>query len=272
MARSRVAFQSVFLPDMSRKRLFLLLLLFLLPVAGAVWWLAHGAAGGDPVERLVADMVPIPGRDYFMGKYEVTQEQWKVVMGGNPSFFKGAGHPVECVSWEDCQEFLAKLNAHPVAVSSGLVFRLPTGEEWEFACRAGATGDYCRLADGTEITEATLGRVAWYGENTSTRPRWLDWLLGMAERLVDRVQDVDWSKSTTHRSVGRKEPNAFGLWDMHGNVWEWTDTADGEGRVNRGGGWVSSAGNCESSNRYWDSPDNRSSYLGFRLCATSRAE
>ena len=141
--------------------------------AGAVWLAARGcdADAGDPVERLVAEMVQIPGRDFRMGKYEVTQAQWEAVMGENPSYFKGADHPVECVSWDDCQAFLEKLNAHPAARASGLVFRLPTEEEWEAACRAGSTNDYCRLADGTEITEATLGRVAWFDENLSTRPR-----------------------------------------------------------------------------------------------------
>ena len=258
---------------MTRKHL-LAFLLFLVLAAGTVWLALRGGGedADDPVERLVADMVPIPGKDYSMGKCEVTQAQWMAVMGGNPSFFKGADHPVECVSWDDCQAFLAKLNAHPAAVSSGLVFRLPTEEEWEYACRAGSTGDYCRLADGTEITVATLGRVAWYAENSSTRPHWLDWLLDMAERLVDRVEEVDWSETTTHRPVGRKETNAFGLCDMHGNVWEWTDTADGEYRVDRGGSWLSSARFCESSLRDWFSPVNRDYALGFRLCASGRAD
>ena len=259
---------------MSRNRLLLLLSLVLALAAGAVLWLAlRGGEDADgSVERLVADMVTIPGRDYLMGKYEVTQAQWEAVMGGNPSVFKGDDHPVECVSWDDCQAFLAKLNAHPAVASSGLVFRLPTEEEWEFACRAGATGDYCRLADGTEITAATLGRVAWSAENSPIRPRWLERLLDATERLVDRVKEVDWSETTTHRPVGRKEPNAFGLCDMHGNVWEWTDTADGEDRVHRGGSWLASARLCESSYRFWFSPDFRDSSLGFRLCASGRAD
>ena len=238
--------------------------------AGAVWLAARGcdADAGDPVERLVAEMLPIPGRDFRMGKYEVTQAQWEAVMGENPSEFKGADHPVENVSWDDCQAFLEKLNAHPAARASGLVFRLPTEEEWELACRAGSTNAYCRLADGTEITEATLGRVAWYDENASTRPRWLARFLAIAERLVDRVHEVDWSETESHKPVGRKEPNAWGLHDMHGNVWEWTETAVGEYRVLRGGSWLGSAGYCESSGRSGFSPDNRLDSLGFRLCAT----
>ena len=251
------------------KRLALLLLLAFLALA--VWLAARGGgARRDPVERLVAEMVQIPGRDYRMGKYEVTQAQWEAVMGENPSYFKGADHPVECVSWDDCQAFLEKLNAHPAARASGLVFRLPTEEEWETACRAGSTNAYCRLADGTEITEGTLGRVAWYDENASTRPRWLARFLAFAERLVDRVHEVDWSETVSHKPVGRKEPNAWGLYDMHGNVWEWTETADGGYRFYCGGSWNNSARNCAASLWGWDSPSDRDRYLGFRLCATQR--
>ena len=252
------------------KRLAILLPLLAL-AAGAVWLAARGGgARRDPVELLVAAMVQIPGQDFRMGKYEVAQAQWEAVMGENLSKFKGADHPVENVSWDDCQAFLEKLNAHPAARASGLVFRLPTEEEWELACRAGSTNDYCRLADGTEITEATLGRVAWYVDNASTRPRWLSRFLAFAERIIDRVHEVDWSETVTHKPVGRKEPNAWGLHDMHGNVWEWTETAVGEDRVFRGGGWFRSAWYCESSLRYWLSPSFRYDFLGFRLCATQR--
>ena len=200
----------------------------------------------DPavVEGIVASMVPIPGKDYLMGKFPVTQAQWEAVMGKNPSEFKGANRPVETVSWNDCQKFLKKLNASPAAKASGLVFRLPEENEWEFACRAGATGNYCKLDDGTEIAEETLGEVAWFDDN---------------------------SGGETH-PVGQKKPNAFGLYDMHGNVWEWTQTADGGDRVIRGGSWRYSARVCESSIRYWYSPSDRSSRLGFRLCASGRAD
>ena len=251
------------------KRLARLLPLLAL-AAGAVWLVARGCRAGDPVERLVADMVPIPGQDFRMGKYEVTQAQWEAVMGENPSKFNGADHPVENVSWDDCQAFLEKLNAHPAARASGLVFRLPTEEEWETACRAGSTNDYCRLADGTEITEETLGRVAWFYENLSTRPRWLARFLAFAERLVDRVHEVDWSETLSHKPVGRKEPNAWGLHDLHGNVWEWTETLAGEFRFGCGGGWYGSAWHCQSSSRYGLLPSFRDDDVGFRLCATRR--
>ena len=247
-----------------------LLVLLLALAAGAVWLAARGcgADAGDPVERLVADMVPIPGRDFRMGKYEVTQAQWEAVMGENPSKFKGADHPVENVSWYDCKAFLEQLNAHPAARASGLVFRLPTEEEWEFACRAGSTNDFCRLADGTEITEATLGRVAWYVENAATRPRWLNSFLVFAERLVDRVYAVDWKETITHHSVGRKEPNAWGLHDIHGNVWEWNEQSALAYRINRGGSCIDSARFCKFSVGSGDDPSVGKFILGLRLCAT----
>ena len=196
------------------------------------------------VEGIVASMVPIPGKNFKMGKFPVTQAQWEAVMGENPSDFKGADRPVENVSWDDCQAFLERLNAQPAVQASGLVFRLPAEDEWEFACRAGATGDYCKLADGTEITEETLGEVAWFEDN---------------------------SGNETH-PVGQKKPNAIGLYDMHGNVWEWTNTAVGVHRVYRGGCWFYTARLCGSSFRDRGSPSYRDDLLGFRLCASGRAE
>ena len=194
-------------------------------------------------DGVAVDVIKTPQGLWF-GKTEVTQAQWEAVMGANPSEFKGANNPVENVSWDDCQEFLRRLNALPSVKADGLTFRLPTAEEWEYASRAGATGRFCKLADGTEITMDTLGQVAWFGDN---------------------------SDGKTH-PVGQKEPNAFGLYDMHGNVWEWTSTADGGYRVLRGGGWDFSAGDCESSSRFSLSPGLRLNFLGFRLCASGKAD
>ena len=197
-----------------------------------------------PVGFVISSMVDIPGRGFSMCKYEVTQTLWVTVMGNNPSHFKGADNPVETVSWDDCQQFVARLNALPEVQSSGRVFRLPTEEEWEYACRAGTTGKYSKLADGAEITEDTLNQVAWFKDN---------------------------SNCATHR-VGQKEPNAFGLYDMHGNVWEWTQTAVGGDRVCHGGSWRSSARDCEFSSRNGNSSSDRRYNLGFRLCASGRAD
>ncbi len=194
-------------------------------------------------ESVSIEMRSVPGGLWF-GKYEVTQAQWEAVMGENPSSFKNADSPVEYVSWNDCQDFLKKLNALPDVKASGLVFRLPMDAEWESACRAGATGKYCMLADGTEITEETLGSVAWFKDNSDKK---------------------------TH-PVGQKKPNAFGLYDMHGNVWEWTSTADGESRIFRGGSWNNLARFCGSSYRSGFSPVYRHYCLGFRLCASGRAD
>ena len=164
-------------------------------------------------------------------------------MGNNPSEFKGPNNPVENVSWNDCQEFISKLNALPEVKASGLTFRLPTEAEWEYACRAGSSGDYGKLADGTEITEETLSEVAWYDDNSGHK---------------------------TH-PVGQKQPNAFGLYDMHGNVWEWCEylyRAGGSNRVSRGGSWSSSSRDCAASDRGSSDPDFRYYCLGFRLAAS----
>ena len=126
---------------------------------------------------------------------------------------------------------------------SGLTFRLPTEKEWEYACRAGSTGDYCKLADGTEITERTLGEVAWYDGNSGKKTY----------------------------LVGQKKPNAFGLYDMHGNVWEWCEDLYRAGnslRVYRGGSGNDFSLYCTAGFRYRYSPDIRYYNLGFRLAAS----
>jgi formylglycine-generating enzyme required for sulfatase activity len=174
--------------------------------------------------------VKIP-KPFYMGKYEVTQEQWEAVMGKNPSFFKGPKNPVDSVSWDDCQAFLKKLNER---IRRGK-FTLPSEAEWEYACRAGSRAEFC-FGDGRK----QLREYAWYEDN---------------------------SEEKTH-PVGEKKPNAWGLHDMHGNVWEWCEDAyhrsyegapaDGsawtEGgdqglRVERGGSWERSPTECRSANR-----------------------
>lgn len=189
------------------------------------------------------EMVKLPN-GLWVGKTEVIQSQWEAVMGNNPAQFKEPNNPVETVSWDDCQTFLEKLNDLPSVKELGLAFRLPTDEEWEYACRAGATGDFCKLGNGTEITESTLGMVAWFDDNSDKQPH----------------------------AVGQKEPNAFGVYDMIGNVHEWTQTADGESKVFCGGGWNFSAEFCKASSKAKLLPSYRSDSFGFRLCADGKKE
>ena len=125
-------------------------------------------------------------RPFYLGKYMVTQEQWQAVMGSDPSHFKGAQNPVDYVLWDDCQKFLEKLNAK-VGKNDGK-FALPTEAQWEHACRAGSTTKYYFGDDN-----ARLGDYAWFVVNSKGKPH----------------------------PVGEKKPNAWGLYDMHGNVWEW---------------------------------------------------
>ena len=199
-----------------------------------------GTKGLDSIaQTILGDLIAIPGKEYMMAKHEVTQAQWSAVMGTSPADFKGPNNPIENVSWFDCQKFLELLNSAVIVTESGLTLRLPTVEEWEFACRAGTSEDYCRLLDGTEITEKTIDRVAWCAEN---------------------------SQKKTH-PVGQKEPNAFGLYDMIGNVWEWTQTSIGNGMAKCGGSSLTPArfSTANTHDPYY--PRTRFNSLGFRICA-----
>lgn len=189
---------------------------------------------------------------FYLGTYEVTQEQWEKVMGSNPSYFPGAKNPVDQVTWEECQLFVQKLNEKKTV---NLQFRLPTEAEWEYACRAGSTNDWC-----FGNSEAMLGEYAWYigNEKGSSQP------------------------------VGQKKPNAWGFYDMHGNVWEWCQDAyhpsyenaptDGSAwldggltnRVLRGGSWYSTAYAVRSANRGRAAPTFRGVVYGLRVAATPK--
>ena len=191
---------------------------------------------------LIESMVRIPDsaehKGLYFGKYEVTQAQWRAIMGYNPSYFRGdISLPVEKVSWNECQEFIEKLNACAEVKQAGITFRLPTEEEWEYACRAGSTGEYGLLADGRE---GTIDEMGWYEDNSDDK---------------------------TH-PVGQKKPNAWGLYDMYGNVYEWTASANGSNRFSRGGSYYINASYCESDYRRWLTPVGRSFNLGFRLVAS----
>jgi formylglycine-generating enzyme required for sulfatase activity len=164
---------------------------------------------------------------FYMGKYEVTQKQWRDVMGTNPSNWKGDNLPVEMVSWEDAQVFIKKLNE----MEGGNKYRLPSESEWEYAARAGTTTRYSFGDD-----ESLLLDYAWYDAN---------------------------SESKTH-DVGQKKPNSWGLYDMHGNVWEWVDSWYNE-MFFRGGGWKGYAGYCRSAAKRSAKSSGRYSDIGFRL-------
>ena len=180
---------------------------------------------------------------YYIGKTEVTQSLWKAVMGSNPSRFEGDNLPVEFVSWDDCQEFIRKLNA-----LIGQNFRLPTEVEWEFACRGGNNSRGYKYSGSNYIDN-----VAWYYGNSG-------------EKTLP---------------VATKSPNELGIYDMSGNVWEWCSDwygdysssaqtnpkgpYDGSYRVSRGGGWCDNARNCRSSIRDCGVQDCRDYFLGLRL-------
>ena len=182
-------------------------------------------------------------KPYYMGKYEVTQEQWEFVMKNNPSMTKGAKLPVTAVSWEDCQDFIKKLNAK---TKGG--FRLPTEAEWEYACRAGTSTAYS------------------FGDSLTTS---------------DANYDSEIGKPV---AIGSYKPNAFSLYDMHGNVSEWCEDwktdypagsvtgpkgpATGKGRVLRGGSFGNSFSLARSSVRDNDKPSDQFYLYGFRLART----
>jgi len=199
-----------------------------------------GGAGGGAIHKVNIT------KPFYLGKHEVTQEQWEKVMGDNPSQLKGPKNPVENVSWDDCQKFLDKLNAK--AGGQGGKFVLPTDAQWEYACRAGSTTKYCFGDDASK-----LGEYAWFVANSGFK---------------------------TH-PVGEKKPNAWGLYDMHGNVWEWcqdwqrpytaeeaTDPsgpATGFSRVYRGACMADGPDSVLSVIRESDAPGTKNMAIGLRV-------
>ena len=185
-------------------------------------------------------------RDFYIGKTEVTQAQWKAVMGNNPSYFKGDNQPVEQMTWNVAMEFCEKLNAMGKA-PRGWKFTLPTETQWEYAARGGKKSRGYKYAGSNDV-----GEVAWYGGN---KPH----------------------------PVGMKKENELGLYDMSGNVWEWClddyqkdnsmakpefDRGNDRGgslRVHRGGSWGDGARYCRSAFRNFVVPSLRDGHLGLRL-------
>jgi formylglycine-generating enzyme required for sulfatase activity len=212
-------------------------------VEGGTFWMGctteqQGSCDDDesPLHR-----VTLTG--FSIGKYEVTQAQWKLIMGSNPSRFQGDNLPVENVSWSDAQEFIERLNA-----ATGKRYRLPTEAEWEYAARGGAKSRGYKYSGSHN-----LSNVAWFEDNSGSR---------------------------TH-PVGAKLSNELGIHDMSGNVYEWCSdwygsypasaqqdpmgAGSGSSRVLRGGSWIYTAAGCRVSDRYSRSHDYRYSILGFRV-------
>lgn len=192
-------------------------------------------------------------RGIYIGAHTVTQQQWQAVMGNNPSYFKGDKNlPVDGVSWHDAVEFCKKLGA-----KEKKSYRLPTEAEWEYACRAGTATPY-------HFGETLATDKANYNGN---------FVYGAGKKGTYREKTVP---------VGSFPANAWGLHDMHGNVWQWcqdwhggyagkavTDPqgpAAGKNRVSRGGSWGSHPIFCRSANRNFTDPDNRNEFHGFRVC------
>lgn len=185
-------------------------------------------------------------KPFYLGKYEITQEQWQKVMGDNPSDFKDARNPVEIVSWDDLQAFVKRLNE----MEQTDKYRLPSEAEWEYTARAGTQTVYSFGDDKSQ-----LGDYAWYDDN---------------------------SKGKTH-PVGTKNPNPWGLYDMHGNVSEWCqdkrhntyqdtptdgsawEQGDSNFRIFRGGSWGYGPRRMRGTSRQWGAPDARGSDVGGRL-------
>jgi formylglycine-generating enzyme required for sulfatase activity len=176
----------------------------------------------------------IPSGGFEIAQTEVTQAQWRAVMGYNPSHFSSCGDdcPVEQVSWGDVQEYLRKLNK-----LSGKQYRLPTEHEWKHACDGGSSQEYCGSSN--------LDAVGWYDKNSGNK---------------------------TH-PVGQKQANGYGLYDMSGNVWEWQQdcyNGDCSKRVLRGGSWHYGPGFARSASRDWSSPAGLLVGYGFRLARSAR--
>jgi len=201
-----------------------------------------GSDDGSEDEKPVHEVMI--SKPFYIGKYEVTQAQWQIVMGSNPSAFKGDNRPVESVSWNDAQQFIRKLNEKERTDK----YRLPTEAEWEFAARGGTQSRGFKFAGSFNV-----GDVAVYGANSGgeTKP------------------------------VGSKSANELGIFDMSGNVWEWcqdwygsysrgqstdpTGASSGTFRVLRGGSWYGNEDLCRSASRRGDGPDTRYNNHGFRL-------
>jgi formylglycine-generating enzyme required for sulfatase activity len=242
-----------------------------------------GTGSGDEGPQLTVTL-----SSYWLGKTEVTQAQWRAIMGNNPSSFNGDDRPVENVSWEDAMEFCRKLTERERAAGrlpDDYAYTLPTEAQWENACRAGTNGDYA----GDLIQLAWFEPERWTEETAKDEKQ-----LSRAERkaLVGQIREGRYVSAYggSTKPVAGKKPNDWGFYDMHGNVSEWchdwykgdykgyaggttvtnpVGPTSGTYRVSRGGSWSGSATNCRSAFRDWFSPGNRYYDLGFRVALSS---
>jgi formylglycine-generating enzyme required for sulfatase activity len=209
--------------------------------AGESWL---GGGNGTPgTKRFVL------GRPLLCGIHPVTQAQWHAVMNDNPSHFKGnPRYPVESVSWDTItQKFLPALNKKCVA--DGYAYSLPTEEEWEYICRGGPISQ-------------NQSAFSYYFARSKT-----DWTPNPTNELTKSLACFGQDGNGKPCEVGAFLPNPLGIYDLHGLVWEWTTSAEGAARVNRGGSWNDSAENCTAAYRGWNAPVLANNNLGFRLLA-----
>ena len=260
-------------------------------IPGGTFWMGSPEGKGDDDEK-PRHKVTIPA--FRMGKYPITQAQWRVVamlpkvkidLSLSPSYHRGENNPVEQITWHEAQEFCARLSK-----LTGQIYRLPTEAEWEYACRARAKEytEYCFGDDPSQLDD-----YAWYGNNSGDRPIDAAKLYEEVEKDANRYfQRLRENRNSTH-PVGQKLPNAWGLYDMHGGVWEWcadvwhgnyetkpqrlrdngsepwqeVDENDNDNRycVLRGGSWINYPSNCRGAYRLRNVADDRDFDIGFRV-------
>ncbi|HEX4945654.1 MAG TPA: SUMF1/EgtB/PvdO family nonheme iron enzyme [Blastocatellia bacterium] len=256
-------------------------------IVGAVGKSESDRASRDFYKNEVPQHRVTISQPFYLGRYEVTQKQWEEVMGATVQqqhkkadiTFNlsnvGPNQPMYFVSWEEAQQFIRRLNDR----YDGFVYRLPTEAEWEYACRAVTTGDYA----------GRLNSLGWYGDNSGHEPldSWAEWVKSGRDYQKYWMQFLKPNGNGTHE-VGLKAPNAWGLYDMHGNVWEWCEdwygnyaswhqtnpkgAPKGQYRVLRGGSWHNNGRACRSTSRIGAAPDARSEDGGFRVAAVARTQ